>query len=141
MSFFSYRQYYPSLSSPSSHRPFSPRIKREDDHDQGHIPLPSEGDRSSDEAVLPTTRPGYKHGTSSAPGNVGAMGLANDHPPTHPAVPHLHLHPSAGYTEYTDDNESEEARRGSSDPRMLGHTKRESEDLEMNGVGSRRGSS
>ncbi|KIM49414.1 hypothetical protein M413DRAFT_438592 [Hebeloma cylindrosporum] len=29
-SFFSYRQYYPDLSSPLSHRPYSPRIKRED---------------------------------------------------------------------------------------------------------------
>lgn len=28
--FFSYRQYYPDLSSPLSHRPYSPRIKRED---------------------------------------------------------------------------------------------------------------
>jgi len=29
-SFFSYRQYYPDLSSPLSHRPYSPRIKREE---------------------------------------------------------------------------------------------------------------
>jgi diacylglycerol diphosphate phosphatase / phosphatidate phosphatase len=28
-SFFSYRQYYPSLGDPLSHRPYSPRIKRE----------------------------------------------------------------------------------------------------------------
>jgi len=31
-SFFSYRQYYPALESPQSHRPYSPRIKREGDH-------------------------------------------------------------------------------------------------------------
>lgn len=31
MSFFAYRQYYPPLSSELSHRPFSPRIKREDE--------------------------------------------------------------------------------------------------------------
>ncbi|KAJ3503975.1 hypothetical protein NLJ89_g8187 [Agrocybe chaxingu] len=30
--YFSYRQYYPDLSSPLSHRPYSPRIKREEDH-------------------------------------------------------------------------------------------------------------
>ncbi len=29
MSFFAYRQYYPSLSSELSHRPYSPRIKHE----------------------------------------------------------------------------------------------------------------
>jgi diacylglycerol diphosphate phosphatase/phosphatidate phosphatase len=29
-SFFSYRQYFPDLSSPLSHRPYSPRIKREE---------------------------------------------------------------------------------------------------------------
>ena len=31
-SYFSYRQYYPSLASPLSHRPYSPRIKDEDSH-------------------------------------------------------------------------------------------------------------
>ncbi|KAL0947059.1 hypothetical protein HGRIS_013200 [Hohenbuehelia grisea] len=31
LSYFSYRQYYPSLSSEMSHRPYSPRIPREDD--------------------------------------------------------------------------------------------------------------
>ncbi|KAF7777549.1 hypothetical protein Agabi119p4_3621 [Agaricus bisporus var. burnettii] len=31
MAYFSYRQYYPPLESELSHRPFSPRIKRDDD--------------------------------------------------------------------------------------------------------------
>jgi diacylglycerol diphosphate phosphatase/phosphatidate phosphatase len=31
MAYFSYRQYYPPLDSEVSHRPFSPRIKREED--------------------------------------------------------------------------------------------------------------
>ena len=30
LAYFSYRQYYPSLASKDSHRPYSPRIKRED---------------------------------------------------------------------------------------------------------------
>ncbi|KAF8162941.1 phosphatidic acid phosphatase type 2/haloperoxidase [Crassisporium funariophilum] len=30
LAFFSYHQYYPSLASPLSHRPYSPRIKRDD---------------------------------------------------------------------------------------------------------------
>ena len=84
------------------------------------------------------------------------MGLASERPPTHPAVPHLHnLHTSAGYTQYADDedvggdNENRRdfdgVRRGSPDLRGgNGHSKRESEDLEMNGVGGsgpRRGGS
>ena len=32
--YFSYRQYYPSLASPYSHRPYSPRIPRDD-----HLPM------------------------------------------------------------------------------------------------------
>jgi diacylglycerol diphosphate phosphatase/phosphatidate phosphatase len=43
-SFFGYRQYYPPLSSPLSHRPYSPRIKSEDDGN-----------------VLPTQRPTSQH--------------------------------------------------------------------------------
>ncbi|KAF4615260.1 hypothetical protein D9613_003209 [Agrocybe pediades] len=31
--FFAYRQYYPALSSEMAHRPYSPRIKREEDHE------------------------------------------------------------------------------------------------------------
>lgn len=31
MAYFSYRQYYPPLESEYSHRPYSPRIKREDE--------------------------------------------------------------------------------------------------------------
>ena len=161
MSFFAYRQYYPPLSSAASHRPFSPRIKREEDRDQGRIPLPSEAGRSSDEEILPTARPGagYKHHgvPGGSVGSVGmGMGLASERPPTHPAVPHLHnLHTSAGYTQYADDedvggdNENRRdfdgVRRGSPDLRGgNGHSKRESEDLEMNGVGGsgpRRGGS
>ncbi|EIN07433.1 PAP2-domain-containing protein [Punctularia strigosozonata HHB-11173 SS5] len=33
MAYFSYRQYYPSLTSALSHRPYSPRIRREEDLD------------------------------------------------------------------------------------------------------------
>ncbi len=32
-SYFAYRQYYPSLSDERSHQPYSPRIKRDEDHD------------------------------------------------------------------------------------------------------------
>jgi len=50
MAFFSYRQYYPSLSSEFSHRPYSPRIKRE-----GHEVLPIYHHRSpSGQQMLPS---------------------------------------------------------------------------------------
>ncbi|KAK7467055.1 hypothetical protein VKT23_004117 [Stygiomarasmius scandens] len=39
MSYFSYRQYYPDLASELSHRPYSPRIKRENDDHEGVLPL------------------------------------------------------------------------------------------------------
>ena len=45
IAYFSYRQYYPSLASPMSHRPYSPRVPR-------------------DEQVLPTVAP---HGESRFP--------------------------------------------------------------------------
>jgi diacylglycerol diphosphate phosphatase/phosphatidate phosphatase len=37
VSYFTYRQYYPSLTSELSHRPYSPRIRRED-QDAGILP-------------------------------------------------------------------------------------------------------
>lgn len=41
LSYFSYRQYYPSLSSSFSHRPYSPRIPR---YEQDNAGLPSPDD-------------------------------------------------------------------------------------------------
>lgn len=38
LAYFSYRQYYPSLASPFSHRPYSPRIAREDDEEAEGLP-------------------------------------------------------------------------------------------------------
>jgi diacylglycerol diphosphate phosphatase / phosphatidate phosphatase len=35
LSYFSYRQYFPSLASPLSHRPYSPRIESEDESGHG----------------------------------------------------------------------------------------------------------
>ncbi|PPQ70286.1 hypothetical protein CVT24_000849 [Panaeolus cyanescens] len=50
LAFFAYHQYYPSLASEWSHRPFSPRIKREDDSDilpsHHQPPLPYPGSNS-----------------------------------------------------------------------------------------------
>ena len=36
-SYFSYHQYYPRLASPTSHRPFSPRILRDDGINVGRV--------------------------------------------------------------------------------------------------------
>jgi len=50
LSYFSYRQYFPSLASPLSHLPYAPRIEREAESDEKlpthHIP----GDRMNPEA-------------------------------------------------------------------------------------------
>ncbi|KAF8652706.1 hypothetical protein AX16_004210 [Volvariella volvacea WC 439] len=39
--YFSYRQYYPSLSDKLCHRPYSPRIGREDEYPEGTAPRPN----------------------------------------------------------------------------------------------------
>lgn len=44
LSYFAYRQYYPSLASPYSHRPYSPRVK---DHDS-EVPRPTRRDTFRD---------------------------------------------------------------------------------------------
>jgi len=41
LAYFSYRQYFPSLSSEVSHRPYSPRTKRDDKEDSGLLPTHS----------------------------------------------------------------------------------------------------
>lgn len=52
-SYFSYRQFYPSLSSERSHRPFSPRVKREVEE---HSVLPTHHQRPSREAMFQENR-------------------------------------------------------------------------------------
>lgn len=39
LSYFAYRQYYPSLASPYSHRPYSPRIKNHETEGTSPRPL------------------------------------------------------------------------------------------------------
>ncbi|KAL5511158.1 hypothetical protein ACEPAH_4373 [Sanghuangporus vaninii] len=91
MSFFAYRQYYPPLSSPRSHRPFSPRIRREgsDAADGGGGDL--EESSPSDELhtpILPIHRPGA--GRKNMGGSSGGRGEEYGDVVTHPAVPHIH---------------------------------------------------
>ena len=50
MSFFAYRQYYPSLAAPFSHKPYSPRIP----HDDPVLPSHTTGAGSS---RIPEARP------------------------------------------------------------------------------------
>lgn len=38
-SYFAYRQYYPTLESPFSHKPYSPRIAREDGYRESVLPF------------------------------------------------------------------------------------------------------
>ncbi|KAL0580260.1 hypothetical protein V5O48_001765 [Marasmius crinis-equi] len=53
MSFFAYRQYYPPLHSEMSHKPFSPRIKREM---EAILPI-HHHDRDSSRSETPMTQP------------------------------------------------------------------------------------
>ncbi|THU92174.1 PAP2-domain-containing protein [Dendrothele bispora CBS 962.96] len=61
MSYFSYRQYYPDLASELSHRPYSPRIKREDDRHEGVLPLHhrSPSGLSENHSQIANGRPGH----------------------------------------------------------------------------------
>lgn len=53
MVYFSYRQYYPPLQSELSHRPYSPRIKREEEH---QLPTHHDGRfQQMDNHALPMT--------------------------------------------------------------------------------------
>ncbi|KAK0459589.1 phosphatidic acid phosphatase type 2/haloperoxidase [Desarmillaria tabescens] len=54
LAYFSYRQYYPSLASELSHRPYSPRIPREPEEG---LPLHHRYDSSVDQSGVQTSRP------------------------------------------------------------------------------------
>lgn len=81
LAFFSYRQYYPSLSSELSHRPYSPRIKEEDTNET------SNGQGSN---ILPlhlgagTTPSGFKTGSTTS---LHANGPLNNRYNTTPSPP------------------------------------------------------
>ncbi|KAL5489824.1 hypothetical protein ACEPAI_4656 [Sanghuangporus weigelae] len=99
MSFFAYRQYYPPLGSPQSHRPFSPRIRREGsdaaDVRGGDIEESSPSEESH-APILPIHRPGA--GGKNMGGSSGGRGEEDGDVVNHPPVPHIHLlhggHPS-----------------------------------------------
>lgn len=69
MTFFAYRQYYPSLASPVSHLPFRPRIDKTEDEpgredSRGPI-LPTAHTQSQDgtmEGTTVITHPGFPRG-------------------------------------------------------------------------------
>ena len=58
MSYFAYRQYYPPLTSELSHKPYSPRIKRERE-----AILPIHNDHESSSSDTPMTQPPNRPGT------------------------------------------------------------------------------
>ncbi|KAL5529697.1 hypothetical protein ACEPAG_5682 [Sanghuangporus baumii] len=92
MSFFAYRQYYPPLGSPRSHRPFSPRIRREgsDAVDGGGGDLEDNSPSEESHApILPIHRPGV--GRKNMGGPSGGRGEEDGGVVNHPTVPHVHL--------------------------------------------------
>ncbi|KAG9102657.1 hypothetical protein FRC06_001531 [Ceratobasidium sp. 370] len=54
LSYFSYRQYYPSLASPFSHRPYSPRIPL---YQQDQAGIPSPDDKTAQDGPAPSPTP------------------------------------------------------------------------------------
>ncbi|CAE6424835.1 unnamed protein product [Rhizoctonia solani] len=83
--YFAYRQYYPSLESPLSHKPYSPRIPREDPYRESTLPLT----RSDDEHRGGAYRRFSLGKAPSAPGGYpyegrpydGSQGRPYDHNP------------------------------------------------------------
>jgi diacylglycerol diphosphate phosphatase/phosphatidate phosphatase len=73
-SFFAYRQYYPSLSSPLSHRPYSPRIARADGD---HAVLPTHTANSSISVPAGNTYQGGNPGIGL--GNTAYAGGGTQH--------------------------------------------------------------
>jgi len=85
LSYFSYRQYYPSLASPVSHRPYSPRIKREDDH--SILPMHHHQQKPSVSEASPLHRPSHSNNSSIHSGHEENYELAGTVP--RPGPEHL----------------------------------------------------
>ncbi len=66
MSYFSYRQYYPPLESEYSHRPYSPRIKREEEE---VLPTHNHNTSPSSYPFLGSSAPPQPNENSSFGGN------------------------------------------------------------------------
>ncbi|KAF4576456.1 hypothetical protein EYR36_000948 [Pleurotus pulmonarius] len=82
LSFFAYRQYYPGLSTELSHRPYSPRIKREEDD---VLPVHSHSRDDSVSTELAFRTPSAPPGTGR-PARYGYRETAEDtayYPPDH----------------------------------------------------------
>ncbi|CAE6424138.1 unnamed protein product [Rhizoctonia solani] len=67
--YFSYRQYYPTLESPLSHKPYSPRIPRDGDHRDSALPLA----RSDDEHTSGGAYRRFSLGKGQAPYGGGSL--------------------------------------------------------------------
>lgn len=95
MAFFAYRQYYPPLSSPRSHHPFSPRIPPNENGED----YPSSA--SDGQPILPLTRADGEEPAVTHPGAAGARtgdgeaGIGLTHP-SNPIMPFGHTHTLSG---------------------------------------------
>ncbi|CCO35529.1 putative diacylglycerol pyrophosphate phosphatase 1 Short=DGPP phosphatase [Rhizoctonia solani AG-1 IB] len=91
-SYFAYRQYYPTLESPFSHKPYSPRIPREDAYRDSTLPFT----RSDDDHSTPGHGAAYRRfslgkGSSAGHGSAGnaPYGGANNYAGSQ----HAHAYP------------------------------------------------
>ncbi|KAG9083394.1 hypothetical protein FRC06_004554 [Ceratobasidium sp. 370] len=101
-SYFSYRQYYPTLESPYSHKPYSPRIPREDYRD---LVLPIVGHHTQDDdeyAPSVIAKPGATPAPYNRRQNGGSYSAVNlgeyttGYPPPRPGQGHTPSHSGSG---------------------------------------------
>ncbi|KAJ3523330.1 hypothetical protein NMY22_g11488 [Coprinellus aureogranulatus] len=114
VSFFAYRQYYPSLASELSHQPYSPRIKDPEDADvspngPGILPLHL-GNASSSSGYKPTQAPGapLNNRYNTTPSPPPASNIYNQPQQTTvssgQANPFVHNAPHGSHTAYNPPN-------------------------------------
>ncbi|KAG8695937.1 hypothetical protein FRC09_008848 [Ceratobasidium sp. 395] len=105
LAYFSYRQYYPTLESPYSHKPYSPRIPREDYRDS-MLPIARHPQDDDDEyapsvvtkptpSPTPYNRRGQNGGSYSAV-NIGEY--ATSYPPPRQGQGHMPSQSGSGST-------------------------------------------
>jgi len=84
LSYFSYRQYFPSLASPLSHRPYAPRIEFEDESESlptHNIPSDDPNPGAGDDVELAdgtVQRPSPKHLSDGWKEDAGATSTSHE---------------------------------------------------------------
>ncbi|KAG9127907.1 hypothetical protein FRC07_007753 [Ceratobasidium sp. 392] len=105
--YFSYRQYYPTLESPYSHKPYSPRIPRDVDYRESMLPItarhaePDEDEYAPSVRSKPTPSPTPYNRRQNGGGSYSAVNLgeyATSYPPPRQGFTHAHAPSGSGTT-------------------------------------------